>query len=228
MSVDYITPALQLGSTGLKAVSGLQSASSENRTAVRNAENQAEALLRNAAIAGGENARQQDMLRRRQRAAIGKQVAGMAQNGSLGSGTGVNVLDQSLIAAETDALTLGWQGETERDSLRFDAQNILRQAQNASTAARKGGRLRAAGMLAESLADAYGPLSKSLSRAYRSLSRDPGTENSFKSAGALSSGLELSKAPAFVFDPEGYDIKTPLREVSLGGRSPYGGIRLKG
>lgn len=161
MSADSIGGFFNAGVGALGAFSSLRQGKSEARTIERNAQNQADAMAWNARQVQSETTQQENLMRRQNRAALAKQSAAQAQSGVSGAGTAVNVMDQSLIDAELDALTLRASGNNQADAMRWDAQNTLLSAKSAASAAKSKAYASAAGLLGQSAAHLYGVFSSS-------------------------------------------------------------------
>ena len=148
--------AMQMGSTALKAYGSLQQGNEAARVARQNAEAVAGTQLANAGQVRREASRREELVRRQGRAAIGKQTAAMAQSGILGTGTGVGVMQQSMVDAELDALNTRYEGISRSNAMMTDAANTMIQGRNAAAAAKAQGRMGAIGALMSGAASAYG------------------------------------------------------------------------
>ena len=129
----------------------------QNASAIQsNAQAQANALAYNAREVQRETNSKELLQRRQARAALSRQSAAQAQAGVAGAGTALNVMDQSLIDAEYDALTIRASGANKADAIRYNAQNTLAAGANKAAQARASGILGAASYLGKSSAHMYG------------------------------------------------------------------------
>ena len=143
-----------LAAAAVSAVSSIQQGNaqaanlkSEAAANTRNADIQRE----NAARVSREAGVREDNLRRQQAQFFGRQRAGQAESGTgLGTGTNLDVAEQDMNEAELDALTVRYEGASERRAYLSDANALDFQAKvnrsNASSA-RKSGYLNAFGSM---------------------------------------------------------------------------------
>lgn len=136
---------MMIASTAMQAVGAIQAGNAQaaqyqaqaqaNEYNARVQRQQAEAVAQ-------QTSAKEDLQRRQARAVVGQQMAATAQSGVNLNGTASDLLRQSLIDAETDALNIRYEGEMNRTGLLNDANLQQWEAgvnrSNAKTARRAG------------------------------------------------------------------------------------------
>lgn len=140
-------PATMLiaAATAVQAIGSISAAgaqASSYKAATKASEANAAIQTQNAARVSAEYSIREDNLRREQQRFLGRQRAGFAESGTgLGTGSALDVAQEDTQNAELDALTLRYEGNTERQGLltdaamsRFDAGVSRMNASSAKTA----------------------------------------------------------------------------------------------
>lgn len=114
-------PEIMLAMTAFQAIGALSQGNAESASLKSQAAAQEynAAVQRNNAIrASREASIREDRTRRQAAQFLGRQRAAIAESGTgLGSGSAFDIQEDSEIQAELDALTVRYEGETERESL---------------------------------------------------------------------------------------------------------------
>lgn len=116
---------LLVASTAVSAIGSISAGNAQAasyKAAAQASEANATIQERNAARVSNEYSIREDNLRREQARFLGRQRAGFAESGTdLGTGSNLDVAKEDTQSAELDALTLRYEGDTERYGLLTDA-----------------------------------------------------------------------------------------------------------
>lgn len=145
--MDPFTIAL-VAATGMKALGQLQQADAESQAHRYNAG----VAAQQAVVEGQQASAREDAQRRQARQVLGQQRAAFAQSGGGMGGSAGDIMGQSAIDAELDALTIRYEGQMRARG--FDAQ--AEQERFAARSAKKAGYWAAAGTVLGGAADYYG------------------------------------------------------------------------
>lgn len=132
-------PELLLAAAAVQAVGAISQANTESK----NLKSQAAAYDANATIQRNNAARvareaslKEDAVRRQTALFLGRQRAAQAEAGTLGTGSGLDIQEDSYAQAELDALTVRYEGATQRRAYLQDADMLNYQAANARSNAK--------------------------------------------------------------------------------------------
>jgi hypothetical protein len=139
--------ALIIAGTAISALGSIQQGKSAQSAANANADN----LEQNAAIERSQANQREEAKRREARMILGNQRAGFAQAGGGMGGSAADVMRQSSINAELDALTLRYEGDLRARGMQAEAQ----QERFAGKVAKRAGYFNAASSILSGAA-AYG------------------------------------------------------------------------
>ncbi|MCW5623339.1 MAG: hypothetical protein KIT73_01305 [Burkholderiales bacterium] len=120
-----LIPAAIIASTALSAMGAIQSANTQAaqlETQARAADYNATMAERQAAAAAAASSVNEDALRRESRVALGGQAAALAQTGFTMGGSGTDLMQQSRVNAELDALNTRYQGRLQQMGLLSEAE----------------------------------------------------------------------------------------------------------
>lgn len=116
---------LLVASTAVQAIGSISAGNAQRASynaAAKASDANATIQENNAARVSQEYSLQEDNMRREQARFLGRQRAGFAESGTgLGTGSNLDVMKEDTANAELDALTLRYQGDTERYGLLSDA-----------------------------------------------------------------------------------------------------------
>lgn len=124
MSLAAAAPYLIVAAAGVQAYgayTGMQANIANAKSQEQAARANEQIQKNNAQQVAWETSRQEDDFRRRARAQRGEQVASIAQSGIGFDGTGKDLLEQSDINSELDALTIRYEGNLRQKGLLQDA-----------------------------------------------------------------------------------------------------------
>lgn len=135
------------GSVGLQAAGALM----QGQAARNSAEYNATMMDQAATVERQQTSAREDAQRRQARMVLGQQRAALAQSGGGMGGSAADIMQQSAMNAELDALTLRYEGELRARGLNAQAEGeryMGRQAQRASYFSAAGSILSGAGKIA--------------------------------------------------------------------------------